>query len=142
MNWNYSSAEFEDGLYEVVQGPEEGKGRGEGKVHDEQARAMGADDQKAYGSRVREWAKEQGSVNMKHGAKKEEIGGVVRRTNVQAGIKKSKHRYENVIDLPSVPMLGGSSNNGGQDECGEKEVGKNCAIGEAGSESLNSFSEA
>ena len=142
MNWNYSSADFEDSLYEMVQGPEEGKGRDDGKMYDEPARDMGADDQKAYGSRVREWTREQGSVYMKHGAKREESGGEIRRTNVQAGIEKSKHRYENVIDLPSVPMPGGSNNNGGQDECGEKKAGNNCAVGEAGLESLNSFSEA
>ena len=142
MNWNYSSADFEDSLYETVQGPEEGKGRDDGKVYDEHARDMGADDQKAYGSRVREWAREQGSVYMKHGAKREESGGKIRRTNVQVGIEKSKHRYENVIDLPSVPMPGGSNSNGEQDECGEREAGKNCDVGEAGLEALNSLSEA
>ena len=140
MNWNYSSAEFEDSLYDVVQDPEEGKGKGEGEVDDEQARAMGADDIKVYESRVLERAKEQGSDAMNHGAKREEIGEEVRRTNVQAGIEKSKQRYENVMDLPSVPMPGGSSSNRGQDECGEKEVKTNCANGEAGSEAMNSFS--
>ena len=30
MNWNYSSAELEDSLYEEVQGPEEGEETGDG----------------------------------------------------------------------------------------------------------------
>ena len=31
MNWNYSSADFEDSLYEEVQGPDEGGETGSGR---------------------------------------------------------------------------------------------------------------
>ena len=136
MNWNYSSAEFEDSLYEEVQGPDEGGEMGDGRRLETTEEHDGQRGHDINGVSV-------GGDIPDHAdnGKREEVGGEVLKTNVQAGIDKSTYRYENVIEQPMVPMPLGSSTNEGQDRYGFKEMRENVINDDACSESLNSFAE-
>jgi len=135
-NWNYSSAEFEDSLYEDVQGPDEGDGTGDGRrketteEHDDQ-RGHDINGVLVGGDRLN---------HADHG-KREDGGGEVRKTNVKAGIEKSTYRYENVIELPIVPMPLGRLNKEGQDRYRFKEMRKNGINDDASSELQKRFVE-
>ena len=130
MNWNYSSADFEDSLYEEVQGPDEGGETGSGRQIEVPEGHDGQRGQDKNGVPV-----ESDILNHAEG------GGKVRKTNVQAGIEKSTYRYENVIELPMVPMPLGSTNNEEKDRYGVKEMRKNGEDDDASSETLKNFVE-
>ena len=136
MNWNYSNAEFEGSLYEDVQGPDEEDGTGDGRRIETTEEHDGQRGQDINGVPV-------GSdiLNQADNGKREEDGGEVRKTNVQAGITKSTYRYENVIELPMVPMPLGSRNNEGQGRYGIKEMRRSDINDDSSSESLKRFAE-
>ena len=95
MNWNYSSAEFEENLYDEVG----------------------------------DWSLEQGGEKgltigkEMEGQMLERVEGE-RKTNVQRGIKESTEydlqRYEDVPEIPVVPMPQGIIGRGGEDGDGEQ----------------------
>ena len=136
MNWNYSSAEFEDSLYEEVQGPDEGGEMGDGRRLETTEEHDGQRGNDINGVSV-------GGDIPDHAdnGKREEVGGEVLKTNVQAGIDKSTYRYENVIELPMVPMPLGSRNNEGQGRYGIKEMRRSDINDDSSSESLKRFAE-
>ena len=130
MNWNYSSADFEESLYEDVQGPEEGGETGGERQIEVTEEHDGQRGQDNNGAPV-----ESDILNHAEG------GGKVRKTNVQAGIEKSTYRYENVIELPMVPMPLGSINNEEKGRYGGKETRKNGEDDDANSETPKNFAE-